>query len=580
MSQHTSSTSRRLCRPVFYPSPGDEDTVAHDHKKEGRYFVVGNGRCGAGVFTNIMRSNEQTDRYSDYAKRSTKRWTGPGGVEEIWRMYCQELHRGGCPVLHLPDGFNAPTLSTAAMASSPAPARARVLHAARAPTTPPALWGHGQHGGATRAWPPLPRYVPSSVSPSPLHPPAGTPRSPLPPPQYAASPLTSRRAEMEALVAARNLTPFKPSSSASSYATDSDIDLSELLDDDDNVVPVVWWAVEGVLGRTFATYEAAVAAKGASPLTVPGMMSSTDVRALEIFAAGARRYDLPLIRHLRYLLTPSCLVSLDMPKAAGHKNAAGSKPKPKKTKGKPDDDEDAKRRGNQGDYHGTRLDFLQDNLDIYRERSGKKTVTSWWPELFDGWWAKFCWRWPLDFEPGPEDVPDATEDDDLSPEDREAKAKAITDTEVVKNQTGFSYRLHKNGALSKGNPFGKWIKQIQGGDLRRPKRLQDWQVYMQDEEKNRVINTLFREREPTLAKERNTIEYRAQIARELWEDEPEEVKAEFREQAQEEFDDAMAEYEKKCKNKAAPSELDDDERRKLGGGLSRRCSRSLTRSRR
>ncbi|KAJ7015992.1 hypothetical protein C8F04DRAFT_1203936 [Mycena alexandri] len=161
----------------YFPQPGHEDTVAHDGRKDGRYFVVGAGHCGNGVFTDPIVANKQTDGFSGYHKRSAKRWTGVGGVEDLWASFCDELHQGGChPPTRLPEGWDAPVPVVRGCPPAPAaahPASAAAVPAAEppfpsinAPRTPRASDTTGS--GNTSA---SPLFVHSSASSSPLPPP-------------------------------------------------------------------------------------------------------------------------------------------------------------------------------------------------------------------------------------------------------------------------------------------------------------------------------------------------------------------------------------------------------------------------
>ncbi|KAJ7715060.1 hypothetical protein B0H16DRAFT_1742277 [Mycena metata] len=123
---------KNRCQPRYFPQPGHKNTVIHDGCKDGRYFVVGAGHCGNGVFTDANIANTQTDGFSGYVKRSAKRWTGVGGVKDIWASFCDQLHQDGC---HndgrLPDGWNA---ATPVACNCPAPAATAAP--APAPTAP------------------------------------------------------------------------------------------------------------------------------------------------------------------------------------------------------------------------------------------------------------------------------------------------------------------------------------------------------------------------------------------------------------------------------------------------------------
>ncbi|KAJ7723988.1 hypothetical protein B0H16DRAFT_1736935 [Mycena metata] len=163
------TNTKTHCQPRYFPQPGHEDTIVHDGRKDGRYFVVGAGHCGSGVFTDAHVADMQTNGFSGYAKRSAKRWTGLNGVEEIWATFCEDYHKYGCHrAQRLPDGWAAPTpvvrgcnappalVGAAAPAAAPAPAPS-------APQTPRAGNGSGTSWAS-------PLVVRSSVSPSPLRP--------------------------------------------------------------------------------------------------------------------------------------------------------------------------------------------------------------------------------------------------------------------------------------------------------------------------------------------------------------------------------------------------------------------------
>ncbi|KAJ7770678.1 hypothetical protein B0H16DRAFT_1715335 [Mycena metata] len=186
------------CQPRYFPQRGHEDTVAHDGRKDGRYFVVGAGHCGNGVFTDPIVANKQTDGFSGYHKRSTKRWGGVGGVEDIWASFCDELHQDGChPTIRLPDGWDAPVpvvrgCPPASAPAHPAPAAAPAPAAVpaaeppsvsiSAPRTPRA-----STSGSGNTWA-SPFFVRSSTSPSPLRPPPPHYHAMAPAPSTSGSP--------------------------------------------------------------------------------------------------------------------------------------------------------------------------------------------------------------------------------------------------------------------------------------------------------------------------------------------------------------------------------------------------------
>ncbi|KAJ7834315.1 hypothetical protein B0H13DRAFT_1914180, partial [Mycena leptocephala] len=150
-------------------------------------------------------------------------------------------------------------------------------------------------------------------------------------------------------------------------------------------------------------------------------------------------------------------------------------------------------------------------------------------DVFADYWAAFSWRLPINQDPPPKENPepesageavdggvstaDGDPDTDLTTEEKAQKAKVLTETEGIKRW--FSYRHAPGGTGSAANPFAKWLRQLQV-DERQPKRLQDWQVYMQDEEKNDLVNASFQDLYPE------------HIARDLLAKESEDMKEAFK----------------------------------------------------
>ncbi|KAK7018527.1 hypothetical protein R3P38DRAFT_3200905 [Favolaschia claudopus] len=95
----------RPCRPTFVPERGHENVDNINDDPAGRFFVVGLGHSGAGVYTSALRAKEQTDGFSGQVQKSCKRWDGPGGVEETWVSFHNDHHVGGCPPRKLIEGL-------------------------------------------------------------------------------------------------------------------------------------------------------------------------------------------------------------------------------------------------------------------------------------------------------------------------------------------------------------------------------------------------------------------------------------------------------------------------------------------
>ncbi|KAJ7608901.1 hypothetical protein DFH06DRAFT_1148653 [Mycena polygramma] len=321
------SDRRTRCPPLYYPSPGYENTFLVDHDPNGRFYLVGKGRA-TGIFNDPNRANEQTDGFSGYVKIKAKRWAGHGGARELWDALCDEYHRDGCPPFTLPEGFTAPTPVNRDPPPPPAPrdpAPPPAAPSAPATPAPPAVFSPSSPRtprafGAFDA-----EEVRSSVSPSPLRAPLpatmapSTPSGP-PPPYHRLSPAVSSRgrprtAPSTPLPAASLLVPATPRSrvaagtpvatptasrsraaprtpvparaiqpstplgheeSESIYSTDEE--------EFDYELPRVMWAVEGLPGELFNTEDLAFASRLLSSLPNPRFMCSKNFRALDLFS--------------------------------------------------------------------------------------------------------------------------------------------------------------------------------------------------------------------------------------------------------------------------------------------------------
>ncbi|KAK7055631.1 hypothetical protein R3P38DRAFT_3170305 [Favolaschia claudopus] len=209
------------------------------------------------------------------------------------------------------------------------------------------------------------------------------------------------------------------------------------------------------------------------------------------------------------------------------------------TRKKKDSDDAPQKRGNPGDFRGARREWLQSRVADYCKASDDRTTRDFWKRLLAEYWAKFPWDLPMNEDP-PADLEGlGRADSDLSAEEL-AEKNAIKDKMDPKIKRWFSYARHsgKGGV----NPFGKWLSQLRRVDERAPKRLALHQVYMQDDEKNKEINRLLKERFPELVGRQNSIKERTIIARELLDAEPEEIREEYRARGEEEYQEALEEF--------------------------------------
>ncbi|KDQ24430.1 hypothetical protein PLEOSDRAFT_1107361 [Pleurotus ostreatus PC15] len=131
-----------------------------------------------------------------------------------------------------------------------------------------------------------------------------------------------------------------------------------------------------------------------------------------------------------------------------------------------------KKRGNQGDFHGVRLQFLEEHLQAYQAASKENTVRVWFQDtFFPSYWKSFHWSLPLNKDPSPSDVyPNDAENIEM----KTATMKATT----AKIKSWFNYRRNALQLNSKKNPWAQWLSQLGKPLDGPPRRPHDNQYYM------------------------------------------------------------------------------------------------------
>ncbi|KAJ7768419.1 hypothetical protein B0H16DRAFT_1453125 [Mycena metata] len=225
-----------------------------------------------------------------------------------------------------------------------------------------------------------------------------------------------------------------------------------------------------------------------------------------------------------------------------------------------DKGEPPKKRGNRSDMVGRRSEQLEAALDAYSTASAAGTTRTWYSKFFEEYWKLFPWEVPLDRDPTEDEIANAPVNDTaLTPAQKAAKKKIVNATEA-KIKRWFNYqRTHAGGGI---NPWPRWLKaELKAPeDERRPRRLLDYQVYMQDEEKNAAINAALAEQYPDKVGPRDSIKYRAALARELLAAETEEVQADFKLKGEEEYEEALEEFRKNEGAGAKEEDFDEEAR--------------------
>lgn len=218
-----------------------------------------------------------------------------------------------------------------------------------------------------------------------------------------------------------------------------------------------------------------------------------------------------------------------------------------------------KKRGNQGDFHGKREAFLQARVAKFQELS-KKEKKTFWPKFFHEYWRAFPWSLSLNEDPPDDLVPDDTPDSELSPEQRVTKAEVLTAMEkvsvnILHGELGtYAYGLAQkikswfgrqkgNATGMRGNPYATWLARLRRPQGGAPKKLVPYQMYMRANSYKEKVEATFVARYTEKVNQKGNIHLRCEVARELYEQESEEVKEEIREMAEKEHKQACEEFE-------------------------------------
>ncbi|KAJ7019767.1 hypothetical protein C8F04DRAFT_1197411 [Mycena alexandri] len=541
-------------------------TRARGHRrKDGRYYVVGAGHCGSGVFTDPNVANRETDGFSGYEKRVAKRWGGIGGVTELWSSYCRQYHNGNCHGGRLPEGWTEPVPVNRGCAPPPAPTLAPPAPTL-VPSAPPAPASPVPPAMSQPAWT-SPAAVRSSVSPSPLR----------PPPRYHPT-------QPNESTSARTRAPLNPNGSMSAGSSLLSAFGSTSSSSSSSSAPTQGFALASTPKKSAPASTSAQTPKKSGGLhrveSTPNGGYDTDyfyeddsdedadikqkrrlwaVRGLDdIFtseddAFDALRKNYRRLHHAELLSSTNegCVSRMDLsdrhPIYLTHstKTPWSETMAKKKAGGEP-----PKKRGHQSDVVGQRAEFLHSELEGYCNASALGKTREWYPKFFLRYWAKFPIHIPFHLDPPSVDatgvgnasgsVPtnpasqppnDATSTSDPSngatsaavqnsaPSGAPGAIQASTDTSKDADGAGnmsstqieaawLNYqRTHAGGG---SNPWSKWLnaKLKPNDDAHRPRRLQDYQLYMQDEGKNADVNRVFAERYPERVGKKRTLQWR------------------------------------------------------------------------
>ncbi|KAJ6524060.1 hypothetical protein DFH09DRAFT_1329587 [Mycena vulgaris] len=227
-----------------------------------------------------------------------------------------------------------------------------------------------------------------------------------------------------------------------------------------------------------------------------------------------------------------------------------------KGKNKAESAEDAlkKKRGSPSDFKGVWMLFLTAHLPAYKEHSKKNTTPEFWRDFFPKfwrdfipkYWRKFPWRLPLTEElpadKEPEPIPGTAEDAfkaldlHLSEEEDERKTKIQSDTKAC------WFNRQRPGQMGiHANPYFKYLADMRRDHHPPPKRMADYQLYMQHADFKDKVNEQFEGEHEDVPRKQQLSMWCA-VAAKLLAEEPEEVKTRMREENQAKHDAAVKEH--------------------------------------
>ncbi|KAF7375728.1 hypothetical protein MSAN_00462300 [Mycena sanguinolenta] len=197
-----------------------------------------------------------------------------------------------------------------------------------------------------------------------------------------------------------------------------------------------------------------------------------------------------------------------------------------------------KKPGKPSDIQGKRAEFLLAFYPTYADASKRSKTRGIWDDFFADYWAAFPWRLPLSQDPDENDPVDYARAP-ANEEEEAWKNKVISKTETkVKLWLG---RQGKAAGM-KDNPWAEWLSRFRTPATPAPKKLADYQYYMQHEDFKGKITQVFNERKAGVsAKEQ--LNLRAKIARELFAAETQEVRMWIKDGVAEEHAAQLAKHE-------------------------------------
>ncbi|KAJ7022891.1 hypothetical protein C8F04DRAFT_1272085 [Mycena alexandri] len=230
-----------------------------------------------------------------------------------------------------------------------------------------------------------------------------------------------------------------------------------------------------------------------------------------------------------------------MPKALGNKAEAQKAPK--------------KKPGNKGDFRGMREDFLTCQLPEYFKKSKQGKVREFWGPLLQTYWQLFPWRLELDQDPDPED---GLLREALLPEEFDLKVQKMAQVKA-KIKTWFNHQ--RGGAGMTASPWSPWLSRLRRPSEPCPKRISDYQYYMQHDAYKDKIARRFAAEYPNVGRD-EALAARCKVARALFEAESTELKSQIHDEAKKEHERLVAKWKDAEEGLPSLDEVDQEEARR------------------
>ncbi|KAF7799447.1 hypothetical protein EIP86_010682, partial [Pleurotus ostreatoroseus] len=180
------------------------------------------------------------------------------------------------------------------------------------------------------------------------------------------------------------------------------------------------------------------------------------------------------------------------------------------------------RRGNKGNFHGSRLAFLEGRLAAYAAVKA------------------FPWHIPLSVEP---DESNMILDEPESPELEEKRSKVVKKTRQ-RLKSWYRHRWVSSGR-DKRNPWDVLLKTLHEVDAVPPRRIPGWKAFMRT--KSDIIAELYHKENPgkTPQQRARDLKTRCTLARRLWDELTEAERKSFEESTTAEYEEELAAFKEK-----------------------------------